>query len=303
MPALKASEPPPTIGPSSRHGGAPHRSNICWLQPQHALIVDESVSQGIDMTERTIVVTGAESGIGAACAEAFGAQGNRVAILYFADEHAAGSIAASVREAGGEATTLQAHVDDEKSVDAAFTAVEQLWGRADVLVNSAGLNMRGVPVRTMELDQWRRLIDTDLTGAFLASRRFLIGRGDETADAAIIHISSIHAYAVRAGGADYCSAKGGLSNLVETLAIEEAGRGIRVNAIEPGMILTPMNARAQTDEAYRRSLEQNIPLGRAGTPKEVADLAIFLASDRARYITGARIVIDGGLSLMQALGA
>jgi glucose 1-dehydrogenase len=155
----------------------------------------------------------------------------------------------------------------------------------------------------MALDQWRRLLDTDLTGAFLTSRRFLTGRGAATSDAAIIHISSIHAYAVRAGGADYCAAKGGLSNLVETLAIEEAPNRIRVNAIEPGMILTPMNARAQQDDTYRQTLEKNIPLGRAGKPEEVADLAVFLASDHARYITGARIVIDGGLSLMQALGA
>jgi len=158
-------------------------------------------------------------------------------------------------------------------------------------------------VREMKLDQWRRLIDTDLTGAFLVSRRFLTGRSDRTSDAAIVHISSIHAYAVRAGGADYCAAKGGLSNLVETLAIEEAPRGTRINAIEPGMILTPMNARAEQDETYRKTLERNIPVGRAGEPNEVADLAVFLASDRARYITGARIVIDGGLSLMQALGA
>jgi glucose 1-dehydrogenase len=252
---------------------------------------------------RTIVVTGAESGIGAACAAAFGAAGDRVAVLYFSDGAAAETTAATVRQRGGEAITVQAHVDGEASVDAAFAAVEHAWGPADVLVNSAGLNMSGVTVRAMALAQWQRLIDTDLTGAFLVSRRFLTGRGEKVGDAAIIHISSIHAYAVRAGGADYCAAKGGLSNLVETLAIEEAARRIRVNAIEPGMILTPMNARAQHDPAYRRALEDNIPLGRAGDPAEVADLAVFLASDRARYITGARIVIDGGLSLMQALGA
>lgn len=255
------------------------------------------------MGSRTVIVTGAESGIGAACAEAFGTTGARVAVLYYADAAAAEVTADAVRRAGGEAMTVQAHVDDEGSVDAAFTAVEREWGAADVLVNSAGLNMTGVSVRDMTLSQWRRLLDTDLSGAFLVSRRFLTGRGDRREDASIIHISSIHAYAVRAGGADYCAAKGGLSNLVETLAIEEAPRFIRVNAIEPGMILTPMNARAQGDVAYRRTLESNIPMGRAGDPEEVADLAVFLASDKARYITGARIVIDGGLSLMQAVGA
>lgn len=252
---------------------------------------------------RTVVVTGAESGIGAACAEAFGAAGDRVCVIYYSDAEAAQRSVAAVQARGGEAMSVQADVGDEQSVEAAFAAVEQAWGPAAVLVNSAGLNMSGVTVRAMTLEQWQRLLGTDLTGAFIVSRRFLKGRGETKADASIIHISSIHAYAVRAGGADYCAAKGGLSNLVETLAIEEAPRGIRVNAIEPGMILTPMNARAQSDPAYRRSLEQNIPMGRAGDPAEVADLAVFLASDRARYITGARIVIDGGLSLMQALGA
>lgn len=255
------------------------------------------------MASQTVIVTGAESGIGAACAQAFGAMGARVAILFHSDQAAADATAQAVRQAGGEAMTVQAAVNEEASVDHAFASVEAQWGAADVLVNSAGLNMSGVTVRDMTLAQWQRLLDTDLTGAFLTSRRFLTGRGESKGDAAILHISSIHAYAVRAGGADYCAAKGGLSNLVETLAIEEAPRGIRVNAIEPGMILTPMNAKAQADPVYRKTLEQNIPMGRAGNASEVADLAVFLASDKAKYITGARIVIDGGLSLMQALGA
>lgn len=252
---------------------------------------------------QTVIVTGAESGIGAACAEAFGATGARVAVLFHNDQAAADTTAQAIRKAGGEAMTVQAEVNDEASVDKAFAAVEAAWGPADVLVNSAGVNMSGVTVRAMALAQWQRMIATDLTGAFLTSRRFLTGRGEGKGDATILHISSIHAYAVRAGGADYCAAKGGLTNLVETLAIEEAPRGIRVNAIEPGMILTPMNAKAQEDATYRASLERNIPMGRAGQATEVADLAVFLASDKAKYITGARIVIDGGLSLMQALGA
>ncbi|WP_294238672.1 SDR family oxidoreductase [uncultured Sphingomonas sp.] len=252
---------------------------------------------------QTVIVTGAESGIGAACAEAFGATGARVAVLFHNDQEAADTTAQAIRKAGGEAMTVQAEVNDEASVDKAFAAVEAVWGPADVLVNSAGVNMSGVTVRAMALAQWQRMIATDLTGAFLTSRRFLTGWGEGKGDATILHISSIHAYAVRAGGADYCAAKGGLTNLVETLAIEEAPRGIRVNAIEPGMILTPMNAKAQEDATYRASLERNIPMGRAGQASEVADLAVFLASDKAKYITGARIVIDGGLSLMQALGA
>ena len=108
---------------------------------------------------------------------------------------------------------------------------------------------------------------------------------------------------VRDGGADYCAAKAGLNNLVRTLAIEEAANAIRVNAIAPGMILTPMNQRAVDDPDYRRKLERHIPMGRAGRAEEVAHLARWLASDEAAYITGASLVIDGGLSLLQAVGA
>ncbi len=253
------------------------------------------------MTGRSVVITGAESGIGAACAAAFGALGDHVAVLYHSDAGEAQASVDAVVSRGGKAIAVRCSVDQEASVAAAFDAVEAAFGPAAVLVNSAGLNMSGVRVRDMALDQWKRLIDTDLTGAFLTSRRFLTAQSK--GPGAIVHISSIHAYAVRVGGADYCAAKGGLTNLVETLAIEEAPNGIRVNAVEPGMILTPMNERAETDAAYRQSLAANIPMGRAGTADEVAALVRWLASDEASYITGARIVIDGGLSLNQALGA
>lgn len=253
-------------------------------------------------SRRHIVITGAESGIGAACARAFGAIGDHVTVFYHSDAQAAEASAMAVREAGGEAITLQCAIDDPSSVDAAFTAMEAHAGPASVLVNSAGLNMSGVEVRDMAVATWTRLINTDLTGAFLTSRRFLNGLG-ERRPASIVHISSIHAEAVRVGGADYCSAKGGLYNLVRTLALEEAPRGIRVNAVEPGMILTPMNARAQADAALRQEMESHIPLGRAGAAGEVAQLVRWLASDEASYVTGSNIVIDGGLSLVQGTGA
>ena len=252
---------------------------------------------------RCVVVTGAESGIGAACAVAFGAARDDVAVFYYADEDKARITAEAVIAAGGRAKTIQCAVDDAHSVEAAFAETEEAFGPAVVAVNSAGINMAGVPVRDMGEDQWRRMIATDLTGAFLVSRRFLRGRGESTEPAALIHISSIHAEVVRAGGADYCAAKGGLTRLVQTLALEEAARNIRVNAIRPGMILTPMNARAVEDLAYRASLEKNIPMLRAGKPEEVAAMARWLASDEAGYVTGASFTIDGGLSLLLGQGA
>jgi glucose 1-dehydrogenase len=251
---------------------------------------------------RTVIVTGGESGIGAACATAFGEQAARVAILYHCDAASAETTASTVRQAGGEALTVKCSVDDEASVDRAFTEAEHAFGTATTLINSAGINMSGIPVREMPFATWQRMLATDLSGAFLVSRRFLRGRGDNT-PASIVHISSIHAEVVRAGGADYCAAKGGLSNLVRTLAVEEAANGVRINAIEPGMILTPMNSRAMSDARYRASLEVNIPMKRAGKPEEVAKLARWLASDEASYITGATIVIDGGLSLLLGVGA
>ncbi|MBO9713270.1 SDR family NAD(P)-dependent oxidoreductase [Sphingomonas sp.] len=252
---------------------------------------------------RIALVTGGDSGIGAACALALAGQGAAVAMLYFADETAAGRTKQAVEAAGAKAIALQADVGDEAAVEAAFTAARAALGVPNLLVNSAGLNMSDVPVADMALAQWERMLRTDLTGPFLTSRALVRGLRDAKQPGRIVNISSIHGQAVRAGGADYCSAKAGLENLTRTMAIECAPLGITVNAIAPGMILTPMNRRAQEDAAYRASLERNIPVGRAGRPEEVGDLAVYLCSDAAAYITGAILPIDGGLSLEAALGA
>jgi glucose 1-dehydrogenase len=197
---------------------------------------------------------------------------------------------------------VQCDVSKENEVERAFDEARAL-GRPDILINSAGLNQSGVLVADMDLAQWRRLLDTDLTGAFLTCRRFVRDLRAAAAPGRIVNISSIHAEVVRAGAADYASAKAGLRNLTRTLALECAPLKINVNAIEPGMILTPMNARAETDAHYRAQLEANIPWGRAGRAEEVAELALYLCSAASEYVTGASFRIDGGLSLVLGQGA
>ena len=194
-------------------------------------------------------------------------------------------------------------MSSEADVEKMFDRAIQEFGTPGVLVNSAGLNMTGDTVRDMDLKEWQRLLDTDLTGAFLTSRRMVRELEAKKLPGRIINISSIHATVMRAGGAAYDSAKAGMRALTATMALETAASAITVNAIAPGMILTPMNERAVDDKAYRATLAANIPAGRAGKAEEVAHLAVYLSSTEASYITGSTITIDGGLSLLMGQGA
>ena len=246
------------------------------------------------------VVTGGESGIGAACAVRLAKAGADIVISYHKDGEAAGEVVAQVRAHGRSGLAVQCDVASEKDVEALFEAASKL-GTCRWLVNSAGVNMAGVTVERMELEQFERTVTTDLTGPFLTSREFvrrLDGRGGR-----IVNISSIHAFAPRSGAADYDAAKGGLEQLTRTLALELAPKHVAVNGIAPGMILTPMNEEAIDNPDILRERQKAIPWGRAGKAEEVAELVAFMLSPEADYITGTTVTIDGGLSLTVAQGA
>lgn len=257
----------------------------------------------LNLNGRIALVTGGESGIGAACVAALAAAGADVGVVYHSDRDKGEASAAVATGLGRKAFAVKCDVGQDKDVEAAFDAVEKAIGIPDVLINSAGKNMSGVRVSEMSIEQWQGLIETDLTGSFLTSRRFVRNLKGSGRPGAIINITSIHSSVMRAGGADYDSAKGGQTNLTKTLALEVAELGITVNAIAPGMILTPMNDKAMTDEAYRDKLTKDIPLKRAGQPEEVAGVAVFLAAKAGAYITGSTVTIDGGLSLVLGQGA
>jgi glucose 1-dehydrogenase len=249
------------------------------------------------------VVTGGNSGIGKACALALSRAGASVAITYHSDGAQAEEIVAAIRAFGGKAIACQADVGREEDVEALFAAAEAEFGPVRLLVNSAGVNMTGKLIKDMSLEQFDSTLRADLVGPFLACRRFVRGLDGKGWGGRIVNVSSIHESAPRPGAADYDSAKGGLAQLTRTLALELAPSRIAVNGVAPGMILTPMNQSAIDDPQELKQKEAAIPWRRAGTPEDVAELVLFLLSDKADYITGTTVTIDGALSLVIAQDA
>jgi glucose 1-dehydrogenase len=252
---------------------------------------------------QSALVTGGSSGIGAAVAQALAVAGAKLAINYHSGREAAEAIASDIRASGGEAFAIKADVSDEGAVEQMIATTVERFGRLDILVANSGLQ-KDAPFRDLSLEDWRRVIDVNLTGQFLscrgAVRQFLAQ--DERPDLSkargkIICMSSVHEVIPWAGHVNYAASKGGIMLMMKSLAQEVAPDRIRVNSIAPGAIRTPINKDAwETEEALRKLLTL-IPYGRIGEPEDVARTAVWLASDESDYVTGTTLFVDGGMTL------
>jgi 3-oxoacyl-[acyl-carrier protein] reductase len=235
-------------------------------------------------------VTGGGRGIGRGIALELAREGADVAVNYRRDETAAVATADEIRALGREAMTVQADVADVDGVQAAVAAVIDRFGRIDVTVANSGVASRFVSVRDLEVSEWRRVMSTDLDGAFFTARAvvpYLVAtRGT------LIFISSVGADLASPGGAPYHCAKAGVNTLTRVLAKEVAKDGVRVNCIAPGLVRSDMGNRLI--DFFGDQLVQGIPLGRAGEPSDIGRAAVYLASDDAAWVTGKILRVDGG---------
>ncbi|MFT3781933.1 MAG: SDR family oxidoreductase [Nibricoccus sp.] len=249
------------------------------------------------------LVTGSSSGIGQAVAIALAQAGADVAINYAHDEQGARATEDEARHAGVRTMVIGADVSQEAEVQGMFRRVIESWGTVDIVVTNAGVQHDAALV-DMSLEQWRKVIDINLTGQFLCAReavREFLRRGVRTdvscSAGKIICMSSVHEEIPWAGHVNYAASKGGVAMMMKSIAQEVAPHRIRVNSIAPGAIKTPINEPAwSTPEAYA-SLMKLIPYQRIGEPAEIGRIAAWLASDHSDYVTGATLFVDGGMTL------
>jgi glucose 1-dehydrogenase len=249
------------------------------------------------------LVTGANSGIGKGVAIALGQAGADVVVNYVDGEDAAQAVVEEIKKSGAKAYAHTADVSSEDQIAAMFARMIQEFGTIDILVSNAGLQ-RDSAFHEMTLDKWNKVLNVNLTGQFLCAReavREFLRRGVvpsiSSAAGKIICMSSVHQVIPWGGHANYATSKGGIKLMMESIAQEVAPKRIRVNAIAPGAIRTPINTTAwDTKEAYDQ-LMTLVPYGRIGEPEDIARAAVWLASDHSDYVVGTTLFVDGGMTL------
>ncbi|MGN7934238.1 SDR family oxidoreductase [Pseudomonas sp. 22447] len=256
----------------------------------------------ISLARQVALVTGASSGIGAGSARALAAAGAAVVLNYHSSAGPARELAEEINDSGGRAIALGADVAKEEQVERLFAQALETFGALDILVANSGLQKDAAAV-DMSLEDWNTVIGVNLTGQFLCARAALrifnrqgIRQGVSRAAGKIIHMSSVHQRIPWAGHVNYAASKGGIDQLMQTLAQETSHLRIRINGIAPGAIRTAINREATEGEQEQRLLEL-IPYGRVGEVDDVANAVVWLASDLSDYVVGTTLFIDGGMSL------
>lgn len=247
----------------------------------------------IDLSEKISVVTGGSRGIGRETSLLLAEAGATVIINYNRASEKAEEVRTKIEDLGGKAEIFKADISKPEDVKSLFDHIKDRYKKIDILVNNAGV-IKDNLLLSMRLSEWDKVIDTNLRGAFLctqmAAEMMMVNHSGK-----IINISSIASLKAVRGQSNYAASKGGLASFTRACSTELAGKGIQVNAVLPGMIRTDMSSRAIKRAGDR--LVERIPAGRYGEPSDVASLIVFLASDKADYITGQSILVDGGMSI------
>ena len=255
------------------------------------------------LTGQKALVTGANSGIGEAVALALGSAGADVVVNYLCGTAEAERVAERIQNCGSRAYVHRADVSSEQHVREMFQQMLDTFGTIDILVNNAGLQ-QDAPFEDMTLEHWNRVIDVNLTGQFLCAREAVrefkrrgVVKKTSCSAGKIICISSVHEVIPWAGHVNYAASKGGVMLMMKSIAQEVAPYRIRVNSIAPGAIRTPINTTAWETPAAYAALMELVPYKRIGEPEDIAQAAVWLASDQSDYITGTSLIVDGGMTL------
>ena len=252
-----------------------------------------------DLNNKVAVITGGSKGIGNAIAKRFGEENMKVVINYNSDKAGADKAVAEIEKAGGQGIAIQADISTEEGVQKLLDAAVDNFGGLDVWINNAGMENQH-PTNELSLKDWQRVINVNLTGVFLGSKAALNYFLKNNKKGNIINMSSVHEQIPWPTFAHYAASKGGVKLFTQTIAMEYADKGIRVNAIGPGAINTPINAKKFNDPKQLATTTSLIPMKRVGDPAEVAAAAAWLASDESSYVTGITMFVDGGMTLYPA---